>query len=55
MIMGHTNYECSDFQPNSAKKNGRQSAILDLTDLKFCTLVDLMTFYKFAIHYVSEL
>ena len=27
MIMGHTNYECSDFRPNSAKKNGRHSAI----------------------------
>ncbi len=28
MIMVHTNYENSDFRQNSAKKNGRRSAIL---------------------------
>ena len=38
MIMSHTNYESSDFRPNSEKKNGRHSAILDLIHLKFSTL-----------------
>jgi len=34
MIMGHTNYENSDFRQNSAKKNGRRAAILNAMEPK---------------------
>ena len=55
MIMGQTNYESSDFCPNSEKKNGRHSAILDHINLKFCTRIHSMIVYKFPIHYVYKL
>ena len=53
--MGHTNYEISDFRPNSAKENGRQSAILDLIHLKISKLILSVIVYKFPIHYVHKL
>jgi len=55
MIMGHTNYESSDYRPNSAQRKMAASQPSWIGDLRFCTLIDLMTFYKFAIHYESEL
>ena len=55
MIMGHTNYERSDFRPNSAMTNGCQSAIMDPIRLRFCTLIHSMIVYKFPIHYLSKL
>ena len=45
----------SDFRPNSAKKDARQSAILDPIRLKLCTLIHSMIVYKFPIHYVYKL
>ena len=54
MFMSHKLWK-SDFQPNSAKKNSRQSTILVPIHLKFCTLIESMTAYKFPIHYVYKL
>ena len=44
----------SFYRPNSAKKNGRQSTILDPIHLKLCTLIQSMIGYKFPIHYIYK-
>ena len=54
LFIMYINYERFDYRPNSAKKNGRQSTILEPIHLKFCTLLQSMIGYKFPIHYIYK-